>query len=168
LALLSLALAGCELVKNTGEACLVPKDLMCTCLHDYGEGACEYAEIPWGGESFDLPIEASYTCEGTYPANTALELEVLLYTGGNGYGVKEKCKVKVEGKRLTVEARFWHEPEQDAIREPAVLATCDVPPLAAGTYSLEFGGTEVEVEVGTDEIQDMACALSEDQHNGYD
>jgi hypothetical protein len=133
---MALALGGCELVKNTGEVCVVPKDVMCD---DHG-------------------------CEGHYPADTAFEVEALLYEGGQGYSTHEKCTVEVDGHHLIVEGSFWHEREKDAIVEPPAVANCEVPPLAAGTWTLEFGGGEVEFEVGSDELQPMACAVSEDQH----
>jgi hypothetical protein len=153
---LVLALAGCELVKNTGRVCLVPKDVECT---------CEGSDEAYGCGLLDEFSSAGVSCRGTYPANVSYEIDAHLYEGGMGYAVKEKCKVKVKDDRLRVTASFWHEPEQDAIVEPPAHTTCSVGTLAAGTWILEYGDNQATVEIGdADLIQDMVCVESTKQH----
>lgn len=158
-----LSLASCEVVKNTGQVCLIPKDALCTCMNETG------GEV---GTDFECALPSEYStedfaCEGTYPADVTYEIDARLYEGGNGYAVKEKCKVEVDGDRLRVSAKFRHKPEQDAIVEPPAYTTCEVGPLAAGTYVLEYGDNEAKVEIGDDStIQRMVCVESTMQHDG--
>lgn len=155
---LLLALAGCELVKDTGRVCLVPNQVECTCGYDEDSYDCG---LP-GDYSDDYE---SISCRGSYPAGVSYEIDARLYEGGQGYAVKEKCKVKVSDNRLHVKARFWHEPEQDAIVEPPAYTTCSTGPLAAGTWILEYGDNQATVEIGdADLVQDMVCVESSKQH----
>lgn len=155
--------AGCELVKNTGQVCLVPKNVQCTCENGT-DGLDEDYECGLPSEYYTQDFD----CDGTYPADVSYEIDARLYTGGNGYAVKETCKVTVDGERLRVKAKFWHKAEQDAIVEPPAYTTCEVGPLAAGTYVLEYGDNQAEVEIGDDStVQPMVCVESTMQHDGY-
>ncbi|HVH99795.1 MAG TPA: hypothetical protein VM869_13830, partial [Enhygromyxa sp.] len=63
--------------------------------------------------------------------------------------------------KVTLIAEFTGKPDDEGRDE--VLVSCDVPPVTAGTWTLEFGGTEVPFEIGTSGVHDMACAVSNDQ-----
>jgi hypothetical protein len=154
-----LVLGSCsEYVTNSGVACLVPKQVVCAWDHHAGEGPNRYHGLP------ELEIDG-WWCTGTYPANVEYEVAAYLYEGGQGYSSKEKCKVDVEGTRLDVTGHFWHGPERDAIVEPGATALCSVGVLSAGTWTLEFGGNSMDVEIGDAEaIQDMICVESDKQH----
>lgn len=150
-----------EYVTNSGVVCLVPKEVVCTFNLDWGEST--------PGPVPEVPLDAAeivdWTCTGTYPADVDYEVVAYLYEGGQGYSSKEKCKIDVAGMQVDVTGHFWHGPERDAIVEPGATATCTVGSLSAGTWTLEFGGNSVEVEVGdADAIQGMVCVESDKQH----
>jgi hypothetical protein len=159
LSLVLLTLGGCgELVEDTGQACLVPKDVTCTCAIPE-DVACEYPWIPW--DMGPLPLEQWVICEGQYSVGAEYEIEAMLRSPGGGPATDEQCSVDVEGKRLIVSSSYRQLPDRDDAVEQAVVVSCEVPTtLDAGTWTLQFGTAEVEFEVGGDEVQDMACALS--------
>lgn len=165
LALALLVVGGCESVRNTGFVCLVPEDLQCACSSGDTSGAddCVTPELPldeWAYGNGD-PV-----CVGSYPADASYEVAAFLYEGGGGYSIKAKCKVSREGDRIRVKSHFWHEREQDAIVEPGATATCGVGQLSAGTWTLEYGGNSVDVEIGAEGVQSMVCVESDKQHSG--
>lgn len=158
--LLPLVLGSCsELVVDTGEVCLVPKEIECECEFPVEGFSCSLDEGP-------LVEGQPILCTGTYPADQSYEIRAFLYEGGGGYSKKEKCKVEIDGSKLMVRGRFWHAPEQDAIVEPGAVASCEVGPLAAGTWTIEYGGRSIEVEIGdADTVQEMVCVESMDRHS---
>lgn len=158
-------LGGCEYVTNTGFACLVPQQLECECPSfdtDDGASGCTTPELPLDDWSYQ---QGDPVCRGTYPGDTSYEVAVFLYEGGQGYSVKEKCKVKREGRRIEIEGHFWHEPERDAIVEPGATATCGVGKLAPGSYTLVYGDAELDIEIGdADSSVSMHCVESGKVH----
>jgi hypothetical protein len=145
-------LAACERYEDTGRACLLPHEMECHVGDSESDTGLEYhlCDLSFGCD-----------CTGYYPANTAFDVHALMSSGGGGYTDKEKCRVEMDGDfQLSVKASYVQKPEQVAIVEPAAEATCTTPTLAAGDWTLRYGGGEVVFRVGDAEPQMMACAMA--------
>ena len=92
-------LSGCEFVKDTGEICLVPQQVECVCPEGHSLAGGWDCDLPDGYARYDVE------CRGTYPADAGYTIDARLYDGGNGYAVKEKCKVKLDGVSPVTESK---------------------------------------------------------------
>jgi hypothetical protein len=165
LASLAVLLGSCEYVTNTGFACLIPQELECECPSldtDDGNEDCTTPSLPLDDWEYQ---NQPPVCTGKYPGNASYEVAVYLYEGGQGYSVKEKCKVKVDGQAIVIKGHFWHEPERDAIVEPGATASCSVGKLAPGLYTLVYGDAQLDIQIGdADSTLPMHCVESGKVH----
>ena len=143
---LLVALAGCtELIEDSGRACVVPREVACDCAE--GE--------PCGPELAILNSESGL-CEGLYPPDTELQLDV--YMRGQSWAPSSdaQCAIEIVDRQIVVRASY----RESTVRHTSdnwVFETCAVPPLDLGTWTLVYGGEEADFVVGEPAPQTMAC-----------
>jgi hypothetical protein len=128
-------------VTDTGRACIIPEQLMCTCED---------------GEPCAGPIEHAFDCSGVLSPEVEHPLEVWLGPGhGDSWDIE--CAVEEVGDHeLLVTASFRWKKDQDADGEPDVVAHCNIPPLTEGIWEIRYGEGFHRFSVGP-EVQWAGC-----------
>lgn len=122
-----------------------------------------------GGSSCStITVNGSRACvPGTAPANTGIAVEVDATEGClSCYTTLEACKVTVDGTKITLSMSAKQCTGTDPCPPVCMIpeATCAIPPLPAGTYSVEVTGEDRrglpprELVVAPDG-KDTACTL---------
>lgn len=114
--------------------------------------ACVYDQRPMN--AFE-PVRDSQN----YPADTKLEVEVFMgcAAGGCTSVEAETCTVTRSGNEISITTQLETKTEGSVCTADCQLVnvSCEIDPLPAGTYTIRYGSSQSQIEIGA--TQDAVC-----------